>query len=275
MSILKNTIKRSIAPWWYQRKTKQAAYQKLVQAAVQQKHNDPSAAAADLFTYHGEDGIIQNLVSRLQNVPPLFVDIGAGNCIVGNCATLAVHNKWKGVFIDDNAAQLSIGKKFYSHLQMLQQLQFVKKYVTPQNIDTLLQEEEITGEIGLLSIDIDGNDYWVWQAVTCIRPAIVVIEAKVEFGFKNIVVPYSASNHHSYHKQYNGASVEALRKLGVEKGYTLVASNPQGYNLFFVRNELLNQSLPERKTTAILQHPETTQSFYPETFFEQHSFIQP
>jgi hypothetical protein len=273
MQYLKKQIKKSFAGWLYREKTAPAAFQKLVDTSI--THSNPSSAVADLFTYHGEDGIIQNIISKLKNVPPLFVDIGSGDCIKSNCAALAVHCKWKGIFIDNNALILTIGKRFYSGLHLSQNVQFSKAFVTAENVNDLLRKANITGYIGLLSIDIDGNDYWIWKALTVIQPFIVVIEAKVEFGYKKVVVPYSLTNHHSYHKEYNGASVEALRKLGRDKGYTLIAANPQGYNLFFIRTEDVNNSFREIESSAILQHPETINSFYPDHFFEQHPFITP
>ena len=129
------------------------------------------------------------------------------------------------------------------------------------------------GKIGLLSIDIDGNDYWIWDSLEIIRPAIVVIEAKVEFGMKSIVVPYSNENHHRFDKRYNGASVEALHKLGVRKGYTLVGANAHAYNLFFIDNMYLKPPFQAVETATLLQHPETIKSLYPASFFESHTFV--
>jgi hypothetical protein len=121
----------------------------------------------------------------------------------------------------------------------------------------------------LLSIDIDGNDYWIWKAIDIIRPRIVIIEAKVEFGYNNVIVPFDMRNHHSADKMYNGASVEAFRQLGIRKGYKLVGANRFGYNLFFVRE---NENMAAVTTRDVLTDPVTLQSFYPESFFEEHPF---
>ncbi|HVG42258.1 MAG TPA: hypothetical protein VM888_11660 [Chitinophagaceae bacterium] len=274
MQYLKNSIKKRLAYFLYRNKVKPEAFEKLLLHSVQVGHKNSSAAVADLFTYHGEDGIIQYIISKLKDLPPVFVDIGSGNCITSNCATLTVHNKWSGLFLDNNDLLLSIGNSFYSKLNLGDKLQFAKELVTPENINGILKQKNIRGPVGLLSIDIDGNDYWVWKALNIIQPQIVVIEAKVEFGFKNIIVPEGPKNHHSFNKKYNGASVEAFRALGYEKGYTLVGANPQGYNLFFIRNEDVNESLQELKTESILKHPDTVKSFYPEHFFKQHQFIK-
>jgi len=99
------------------------------------------------------------------------------------------------------------------------------------------------GDIGLLSIDIDGNDYWVWDAINTISPAIVVAEYNSFFGAKReITIPYNhtfvrTTSHYS--KIFYGASIAALTALANKKGYKLVGSNQAGNNLFFVRNDLM------------------------------------
>lgn len=225
-------------------------------------------ASFDIFTYHGEDGIVGYLLQQLKNVPPVFVDIGAGNCITGNCTLLAVHFNWKGAFIDKESKQLSIGKRFYRKTNS--SLKYINEEITPGNINQVITDAVVPGEIGLLSIDIDGNDYWIWKAITIIQPRIVVIEAKVEFGYQNVIVPYGANNHRSKDIKYNGGSVEAFRKLGIAKGYKLVGANQQGYNLFFVKQD---ENIPALATSEILNDSATIKSFYPESFFRGHKFV--
>jgi hypothetical protein len=229
-----------------------------------------SDVSYDVFTYHGEDGVLFYLINHLKDVPKTFIDIGAGDCIKSNCANLAMHFGWGGVFIDMSKGQLSVGKSFYKkNIQQGAAIGFIEAEVKADNINQLIAENGSDNKIGLLSIDIDGNDYWVWKAIETVQPAIVLIEAKVEFGYKSIVVPYSSDNHHSADRRYNGASVEALRKLGASKGYKLVGANKQGYNLFFVKQ---TTDLPEATVSSILDNPETISSFYPESFFETHKF---
>ncbi len=230
-----------------------------------------SDASFDIFTYHGEDGIISYLFQRIDNVPHMFVDIGAGDCVKSNCTSLITHFGWSGVFIDRDERQLAIGKSFYKNqLNKGVKINFICAEVTDRNVNELISGCGIKDEIGLLSIDIDGNDYWIWKAITILNPKIVVIEAKVEFGFRNVIVPYGPDNHHSADKMYNGASVESLRLLGEKKGYKLVGSNKQGYNLFFVRQ---NENIPSATNEEVLKEPETLKSFYPDSFFNEQEFI--
>jgi len=230
-----------------------------------------SDASYNIFTYHGEDGILLYILKQIRNVPSTFIDIGSGDCIKSNCALLAYHFGWNGIFIDMNEKQLEIGKSFYNRkIKAGLNIKFVKEQVTAENINEMLRSNLEKSEIGLLSIDIDGNDYWIWKATDTIRPRIVVIEAKVEFGLRNVIVPYGPQNHHSVDKKYNGASVEAMKRLGEKKGYKLIGANKQGYNLFFVRNEenILSESIDE-----ILSDTSTLNSFYPDSFFSKYKFI--
>ena len=274
MPVLKTLIKRNFAHLIYRKQCSLSACERYKGWIADFSSNQDipvQEASRDLFTYHGEDGIIAWLLSRLKSVPPVFVDLGSGDCIKSNCASLAVHAGWTGCFIDSDDQQLSIGKAFYGRMKNANQLfSFIREKITPFNINELIKDAGISAQTGLLSIDIDGNDYWIWKAIHHIRPRIVVIEAKVEFGPGNYIVPYGDFNHHSGDQRYNGASVEALRRLGKDKGYKLVAANKQGYNLFFVQEQ---ENIQEMSVEEILSDPETKASFYSEDFFSEHRFI--
>ena len=272
MQVLKQWLKRNFGNLVF-RKQKAAGSRTALEHWLQQvKQKIPaklSDASFDVFTYHGEDGILLYLLDQLGDVPTTFVDIGAGDCIKGNCANLAVHFNWNGTFIDMNGFQLAVGKKFYKDkIAKGADIEFIEAEITQENVNQLLEKYEGKA-VGIVSIDIDGNDFWIWKAMEVIQPAIVVIEAKVEFGLRSIAVPYGILNHASRDKWYNGASVEAFKKLGLSKGYKLVGANKQGYNLFFVKQD---SSLEAEKTEIILDDPGTVSSFYPDSFFAAHKF---
>lgn len=273
MEGIKNWVKKHFSGWRYRRQLsagKKVATESWLQQLSQHPPSRLSGASYDVFTYHGEDGILLYLLQQLKDVPATFVDIGAGDCIKSNCANLAVHYGWAGVFIDQNDRQLAIGRNFYKgKITTGTNIQFIHSVVTVDNIDQLIRQAGMEGKIGLLSIDIDGNDYWIWKAIEQLQPRIVVIEAKVEFGFRDVIVPYGPHNHHSADKLYNGASVAALQKLGAQKGYKLAGANQQGYNLFFVKKE---EDLSAATLEEILDYKETKDSFYPASFFEGHVF---
>ena len=126
-------------------------------------------------------------------------------------------------------------------------LKAVSAFITRDNINALLSDNGIQEEIGLLSIDIDGNDYWVWEAITCISPAIVIIEYNSRFGAeKAVTIPYQENFTRiqaHYSMLYYGASLRALYLLGQKKGYVFVGCNSAGNNAFFVRQDLMPDTL--------------------------------
>lgn len=125
-----------------------------------------------------------------------------------------------------------------------------RAFIDSENINELLVNGGMVGEVGLLSIDIDGNDYWVWKSIDVVNPCIVVIEYNAVFGDLNaLTVPYRSDfnrtlAHHS--NLYFGASLPALIELGKQKSYTFIGTNKNGSNAFFIRDDLAPQI-----TTAI------------------------
>jgi hypothetical protein len=182
-----------------------------------------------------------------------------------------VHYGWEGVFFDRDNRKLSVGKKFYKkEIANGTNLRFVGTEITPGNINELLLKAGIKKDIGLLSVDIDGNDYWIWKAIDVISPAVVVIESKVEFGLHDVIVPYGKQNHRSVDIMYNGASAVAFVKLAKKKGYKLAGANKQGYNLFFVKE---SADIKTESPEVALGDEEAVKSFYPASFFTQYEFI--
>src|SRR5690606_22317420 len=203
MQGLKRWLKANYPEKVYRKALSSSAYAEMNQWISGFHQKNPtliSDASRNVFTYHGEDGILQYLIRKMERVPRLFADIGAGDGITGNCTNLAVHYDWTGVFVDENEKQVEAGRRFYQKIKPRKQPLFLHTRVTPGNVNQILREAGVPGEIGLLSIDIDGNDYWIWEAINSFRARIVVIEAKVEFGLNDVVVPYGDHNHHSVNK---------------------------------------------------------------------------
>ena len=112
------------------------------------------------------------------------------------------------------------------------------------HLNQLIGDNGFRGEIGLLSVDIDGNDYWVWDRLDVVNPVIVVAEYNSVFGADHaITVPYdpgfTRGNAH-YSHLYWGASLKALSLVADRKNYALVGCNSAGNNAFFVRRDRLN-----------------------------------
>lgn len=200
-----------------------------------------------VFSQWGEDGIIQYLVNNLTINNKVFVEFGVEDYEESNTRFLLMHDLWSGLIIDGGAD--NIDKIKSSELYWRYRLNAVCSFVTVENINRLLIDNGISGNIGILSIDIDGNDYWVWKAINCVSPDIVICEYNYRFGKTDAVtIPYKSDFVRwdaNYSGIYYGASIAALTKLGREKGYALVYGNRNGNNAFFVKRELLNEKIKE------------------------------
>jgi hypothetical protein len=200
-----------------------------------------------VFSQWGEDGIIQYLLGKLSIPRKVFVEFGVETYVEANTRFLLMNDNWSGLVLDGSAENIRTIRKSAIYWQY--NLKAVEAFITRENINTLLTDNGMSGEIGLLSVDIDGNDYWVWQATDAVFPAIVVLEYNARFGpDEAVTVPYDpgftrGKAHHSH--IYYGASLAALTQLSAEKGYALVGCNRAGNNAFYVRDDLLPDGLPK------------------------------
>lgn len=196
-----------------------------------------------VFSQFGEDGIIQFLIRSIAIERPIFVEFGVQDYTEANTRFLLQHDNWSGLVLDGSPEQ--VARIQADPVNYRYALTAECAFVTRENINNLLRHHRLTGDIGLLSIDIDGNDYWVWEAIDCIQPRIVIVEYNNWFGVRRkVTVPYSAHfvrGEAHYSHLYYGASLSGLEHLAQRKGYALVGSNSAGNNAFFVRRDVLGQ----------------------------------
>ncbi|MEM1318476.1 MAG: hypothetical protein AAGF29_09445, partial [Pseudomonadota bacterium] len=162
-------------------------------AARQLKTMDKIETLADVeFRVHsqwGEDGIIEWLVQKLPGIDRSFVEFGVENYGEANTRFLLRHRGWKGLIMDGTAANMQHVKG--ETLYWMHDLKAVEAFVTAENIKDLITDNGFAGELGILSVDIDGNDYWVTKAIDCVNPAILILEFNGVFGdVHRITTPY-------------------------------------------------------------------------------------
>ena len=147
----------------------------------------------NVFTVADEDGILLNIFAKIKPTNKIFVDIGSNDCINSNCANLAFHHGWQGVFVDGNKPVLERGKYIYKKYfnKLTDRFSFIQSIVTVNNINPLLNETLKQKEVDLLSIDLDGNDYFIWEAIAAINPRVVIAEVQVEKGNTDFIPEYS------------------------------------------------------------------------------------
>ena len=213
-------------------------------------HSGGAVREFGVYSQSGEDGVIQWLVQNL-DIPKerqRFVEFGVEDYAQANTRFLLMHDNWSGLIMDCSRENMEKARKigggwFYD-------LTAVSAFITRENINDLIRSHGFAGDIGLLSVDIDGNDYWVWRAIDCVRPDIVVAEYNSRFGVeKAVTIPYDEKFYRMDADPsglYFGASIRAMVNLAHAKGYALVYGTKFGINAFFVRRELLNDTVCER-----------------------------
>jgi hypothetical protein len=197
----------------------------------------------------GDDGIIQWLVAQLPGIPPRFIEFGVEDYTEANTRFLLVNDNWSGLVLDPSPALVRASHcraEFWRH-----DLTAIQLFLTTDNVDKVLADWADGQPVGLLSIDVDGNDYWLWEAITSIHPVIVIVEYNAYFGpDRAISTPYDPDMHrfkHHHSGQHFGASLAALAHLGRQKGYSLIGTNSAGINAYFVRTDWLPSSLTARE----------------------------
>jgi hypothetical protein len=198
-----------------------------------------------VFSQFGDDGIINFLINNLDLPSKNFIEFGVENYTESNTRFLLLNNNWSGLVIDGTQSNIDYIKR--DPISRRFDLRSVCEFITAENVNVIFETNGYVGDVGLLSIDIDGNDYWVWKAINIIKPAIVVCEYNSIWGFdKPFTVPYDPkfyrTNFHYSNLSY-GSSLLSLCDLASEKGYSFIGCNSQGNNAYFVLNEKLNDSI--------------------------------
>lgn len=199
-----------------------------------------------VFSQFGEDGIIQYLVRQVLIPRRTFIEFGVGDYREANTRFLLMNGGWTGLVMDPSQSNIEQIRR--SDLCWKYGLEARCAFVSAENVNELILEAGFEGEIGLLSIDVDGNDYWIWKAIKVVRPRIVVCEYNSLFGADHaITVPYRP-DFDRYRAHYSGlffgASLPALCSLARDEGYQFVGTNSAGVNAFFVQRELAS-GLPD------------------------------
>ena len=215
----------------------------------QQDPFDLTSKEFRVFSQWGDDGIIQYLIHILNIENKNFIEFGVGNYYESNTHFLLVNNNWSGFVIDGSQKCMDIVRNnpFFWRYDLSLKTAFINK----ENINDILLESDFEN-IGLLHIDLDGNDYWILDSLDMNKygPDILILEYNSNFGpERSITVPYdplfSCINAH-YSGQYFGASISALDSLAQQKGYYYIGSNSSGNNAYFLKNKFSNIIPPQK-----------------------------
>lgn len=187
-----------------------------------------------LFAQNEEDGMVLALLQTAGVSTRRFVEIGSG-ATGGNSGVLAAEFGWRGLMVDYDAASVAKCRERFGDGERVTCEQFE---ITAENIDRIIEDHGLAGEVDLFSLDIDSYDYWVLKAMTACKPRVMVLEYNSLFGPElAVTVPPDAPLNGSP-KGYHGVSLAAWAKLATDRGFRLLACDQSGTNAFFLRNDL-------------------------------------
>jgi hypothetical protein len=222
---------------------------RLLAELIKNKNNYNSLAELEfkVFSQFGDDGIIQYLINNLSFQHANFIEFGVEDYRESNTRFVMMNDNWTGLVMD--ASKKNIKRIIHSEYYWKFQLIARRAFVTAENINQLISDAGIHGELGLLHIDMDGNDYWVWKAIDIVRPVVAIIEYNSIFGIdRPITIPYDKNFQRTkahFSNLYFGASLGALLHLAKQKKYAFIGCNSAGNNAYFVRRDKLSSNVHE------------------------------
>jgi hypothetical protein len=197
------------------------------------------------YSQNGEDGIIEEIFRRIGTTNKHFVEFGVGNGLENNTALLLIKG-WTGAWIEGDKTCTDVIQTTFARQIADKQLHIQNAFITAENIEQLFAHATVPHEFDLLSVDIDGNDYWVWKAIERYTPRVVVIEYNSTFPPQvEWVKAYNPAWMWDGTTAFS-ASLKSLEKLGASKGYALVGCDFRGVNAFFVHQEVIAASGGDR-----------------------------
>jgi hypothetical protein len=212
-----------------------------------------------VYSQNDEDGIVAEIFRRIGIAYRTFVELGVETGIECNTVKLLIEG-WRGLWIEANPQSAKLIRRNFEAFLAADKLRLVESHVTAENVDMLIGQGGMQAEIDFLSIDIDGNDYWVWKAISAIDPRVVAIEYNATLRPPmSLVVPYDPDGSWDGSNFY-GASLEALVRLAAAKGYRMVGCCVAGVNAFFVRADLCGNRFLEPATAE--EHYEPPRHYF-------------
>jgi hypothetical protein len=214
-----------------------------------------------VFSQTDEDGVLLYLFTLIGTRTKRCIELAFGFPYGANTTNLLCNWGWTGLLIEGNESQARDANEYFSQHPdtCLFPPTVVNAWVTRENINALFAEHDFTGEIDLLSLDVDGMDWWLWRELEVVRPRVVVVEYNDLWGSERAVtVPYRSDfvrHAGTPTENHVGASLPAFVKLAHQKGYRLVGSNRYDYNAFFVADGVGEDVLPGVAVETCLAHP--------------------
>lgn len=214
------------------------------------------------YSQFEEDGILLYLLAAVGTKTRKVVELCCGPGSECMAANLIINHGFEGYLFDGNPLNVKVAKDFFASRKdcFLVPPKVSQAWITRDNVNDLIKDAGAMGEVDVLSLDMDGNDYHIWEAISCIQPRICVFETQdIIPAHLSLTIPYqpdfSCWTKPKNEWDFRSASLLAMQKLSKRKGYRLVGGSRYGFNAFFVREDLVSDLLPEIAVETILDNP--------------------
>ena len=190
-----------------------------------------------VYSQADEDGILHEIFRRIGEGGRTFLELGVGNGLENNTLFLLVQD-WSGIWIEGSDRKAAAAKKNLAAMVADGRLKIEQHFITAPTIDKKIAGLTAGRDVDLLSIDLDGNDYYVLDAIRSISPRVIVAKFPADIPW---IIEYN-EDHRWDSTDYFGASLKSLETLLAARGYALVGCNILGTNAFFLRTDLANET---------------------------------
>lgn len=194
-----------------------------------------------VYSQADEDGILHEIFRRIGEGKRSFLELGVGNGLENNTLFFLVQG-WSGVWIEGSDRKAAAAKKNLAGLAGDGRLRIEHHFITAKTIDKKIASLTAGNEVDLLSIDLDGNDYYILDAIQSISPRVIVAEYNSKFPADIPWIIEYNEDHRWDSTDYFGASLKSLEALLAARGYSLVGCNILGTNAFFLRSDLASEA---------------------------------
>jgi hypothetical protein len=216
-----------------------------------------------------EDGLLLYIFAAIGFQTKRVVEMCAGDGRECMATNLIINHQFDGLLFDGNERLVTAGQKFFAHHKDTFQHppSFQKAWITAENVNDLLIHNGFKGDIDLLSLDMDGVDYWIWKALEVVRPRVCLFETNSIIPSElSLTVPYSDDFDSSWQKPqpqqyYRGVSLRAMSELSKSKGYRLIGAHRYGFNVFFLRDDVGADVFPAVTVEQVHDNPTTRRAW--------------
>jgi hypothetical protein len=244
-----------------------ACYRRIGVTSKWQPPIDITALSKSIYAQGAEEEMLERILELVQPVHKFCVEFGAGDGLRNsNTALLLRERGWQGLLIESSDYRFGRLREHYADANDVRILQ---ASVQPDNVEEIFTRAGVPLDLDLLSIDIDGNDYWVWRSVQRYRPRVLIIEYNPYYAPPERWVMKFNPEHVWDGSTYYGASLESLYWLGKNKGYELICCDRQGNNAFFVERSHYELFALEDNAPQVLYRP----AMYKVRFIGRNTFV--